>query len=47
MWTVIVIVLVLWFLGLLGNVAGSFIHLLLAVALILFIVDLIDKRRTR
>lgn len=35
---------VLWLLGLIGHIAGGFIHLVLVVALVLFIVDFIGRR---
>ena len=34
LWTIIVILLVLWLLGLVGHVGGSLIHLLLVIAVI-------------
>lgn len=39
MLTVIFIILLLWFLGLIGHVGGGLINLLLIVALIVFIID--------
>jgi predicted membrane protein len=45
LWTILVILLVLWALGLLGSVGGSLIHALLVVALILFIVQMFSGRR--
>jgi hypothetical protein len=43
---VVLIILILWLLGWLAfSVAGSFIHLLLVVALIVLIVELVDRRR--
>jgi hypothetical protein len=45
--TVIGVLLVLWILGLVGNIGGGLIHLLLVVALIVFIYDLVTKRRGR
>lgn len=45
-WTVVLILLVLWALGLVGGYAfGGLIHLLLAVALIVVVVRLIQGRR--
>jgi hypothetical protein len=46
LWTIIAILLVLWLVGLLAEVGGVFIHLLLVVALIVFIFNLISGRRT-
>lgn len=34
LWTIVAILIVLWLLGLLGHVAGGFIHLLLVIAVI-------------
>ena len=39
------ILIVLWILGLVGNVAGGFIHLLLVIAVVVFIWHLISGRR--
>ena len=44
LWTVLLIVLVLWFFGLLTDMAGGLIHLLLVVALIVLIVQLARGR---
>lgn len=45
--TIIAILLVLWFLGLIIHIGGGFIHLLLLIAVIVFIWDhLIKRRRT-
>ncbi len=45
LWTLIVILLVLWALGLISGVGGGLIHLLLVIALIVLIVRLITGRR--
>lgn len=45
LWTIIVILLVLWLLGLLIHVGGSFIHLLLVIAVIVLIINLVQGRR--
>jgi hypothetical protein len=45
LWTILVIVLVLWVLGLVFRVAGSFVHVLLLVALAILIYNLITGRR--
>ena len=44
-WTILVILLVLWLLGFIGNVAGGFIHLLLVVAAVVLVVKLVSGRR--
>ena len=46
LWTIIVILLVLWLLGLIGHVGGSLIHLLLVIALIVAVINLVTGRRT-
>jgi hypothetical protein len=45
LWTIFVIVLVLWLLGLIGSVGGNFIHLLLLVAGVFLVVELLSGRR--
>jgi Family of unknown function (DUF5670) len=44
-WTLLVILLVLWVLGLATNVVGGLIHVLLVVALIVLLYQLITGRR--
>lgn len=46
LYTLLAVVLVLWLLGLVGGVGGSLIHLLLVVALAVFIIQLLSGRRT-
>lgn len=46
LWTILVILLVLWALGLVANIGGGLIHLLLVVALVVFVVNLLTGRRT-
>ena len=45
LWTIMGILLVLWLLGLIGNIGGGLIHLLLVIAVIVFVYNLITKRR--
>jgi hypothetical protein len=45
LWTIFAILLVLWLLGFGFHVAGSLIHLLLVVALIVLVIQLITGRR--
>ncbi len=45
LWTVVVIVVVLWLLGFIFKVAGSFIHVLLILALIVAAYNLFAGRR--
>ncbi|HET8776425.1 MAG TPA: lmo0937 family membrane protein [Candidatus Limnocylindria bacterium] len=46
LWTIIVILLVLWLLGLIGNIGGSLIWLLLVIAAIVLVFQLLSGRRT-
>jgi Family of unknown function (DUF5670) len=46
LWTVFVILLVLWLLGFGFHVAGSLIHILLVIALIVLVINLVSGRRT-
>ena len=47
LWTIFVILLVLWLVGLVSSYTmGGFIHLLLVLAVIVLIVNLITGRRT-
>ena len=46
LWTIFVILLVMWLLGFSFHVAGSLVHLLLVVALVVLVVNLISGRRT-
>ena len=47
LWTILVILLVLWLLGLVsGYTVGGFVHLLLVLALVIFVINLITGRRT-
>jgi hypothetical protein len=45
LWTIIVILVVLWLLGLIVHVGGSLIHLLLVVAVVVLIINLIQGKR--
>jgi len=46
LWTIFVIILVLWILGFSFHIAGSLIHLLLVVALIILVINLVSGRRS-
>jgi hypothetical protein len=45
LWAIFVILLILWLLGFSLHIAGSLIHLLLVVALIILVINLISGRR--
>lgn len=44
-WTIIAVLVVLWLLGFIGNIGGGLIHLLLVIALIVFIYNMITGRK--
>jgi uncharacterized membrane protein YtjA (UPF0391 family) len=46
LWTLIVLLLVFWLLGFAFNVAGGIVHVLLVIAVALFVVNLLSGRRT-
>jgi hypothetical protein len=46
LWTIFVILLILWVLGFSFHIAGGLIHLLLVVALIVLIFNLVSGRRS-
>jgi hypothetical protein len=47
LYTLAVILLVLWLLGVVGTYTiGAFVHVLLVVAIVLFLVGLLSGRRT-
>jgi hypothetical protein len=45
LWTIIVVMLILWLLGFSFSIGGSLIHLLLVVALVMFVINLLNTRR--
>ena len=45
LWTVLLLLLVLWLLGLIMQIGGALVHLLLVVALVLSVVGLLGARR--
>jgi uncharacterized membrane protein YtjA (UPF0391 family) len=46
LWTIFVVLLVLWLLGFSFHVAGGLIHILLVVALIVFVINIVSGRRS-
>jgi hypothetical protein len=47
LWTILVVLLVLWLLGVVTSyTVGGFIHLLLVIALVLLVIQLLTGRRT-
>ena len=45
LWTILVVLVILWLLGLVSNVGGNLIHILLVVAVIVLVFNLISGRR--
>ena len=45
LWTILVIILVLWLLGFIANIGGGLIHLLLVIAAIVLLYQLLTGRR--
>jgi len=47
LWTIFVILLILWLVGLVSSYTlGGFIHLLLVLAVVVLIINLVSGRRT-
>jgi hypothetical protein len=46
LWTILVVLLVLWLIGMVANIGGGLIHLILVVALVIFVINLLTGRRT-
>jgi hypothetical protein len=45
LWTILVILLVLWLIGVRSHVGGGLIHLLLVVAVVVLIINLVAPQR--
>jgi len=43
LWTIMVILLVMWLLGFSFHIAGSLIHLLLVIAVVMLVVNLVRR----
>jgi hypothetical protein len=46
LWTIFIVLLILWLLGFSLHVAGGLIHLLLVVALVVLVINLVSGRRS-
>lgn len=46
LWTIMVVLVILWLLGFSLHIAGGLIHLLLVVALVILVINLLSGRRT-
>ena len=47
LWTIVAVLVVLWVLGLIGNIAGGLVHILLVLAVIIIAYNLLSGRRRR
>jgi hypothetical protein len=45
LWTIVVVLLILWLLGFTMHVAGGIIHVLLVIALVVVVLQLLSGRR--
>jgi hypothetical protein len=45
LWTIVVVLLILWLLGFSLSIGGGLIHLLLVVALVVVVINLLSGRR--
>ena len=45
LWTILVIVLVLWLIGFFGHIGGGLIHILLVIAAIVLLINVLSGRR--
>ncbi len=46
LWTICVVLFILWLLGFSMHVGGGLIHLLLVVGLVMLVINLVSGRRT-
>jgi len=46
LWGIVVLLVVLWLIGLVANIAGFFIHILLVIAIVIILYNLLVGRRT-
>ncbi len=47
LWTIVIVLVILWALGLFGGIGGPLVHILLVAALIVVVVNLLGGRRAR
>jgi hypothetical protein len=47
LWTIVAVLVVLWALGLIGNIAGGLVHILLVLAVIIVAYNLLSGRNRR
>jgi hypothetical protein len=46
LWTILVILLIMWLLGFSLHIGGSLIHVLLVLGLVVLVINLLSGRRT-
>ena len=46
LWAIIVVLVVLWLIGFVGQIGGGFIHILLVAAAIVLVYNIVTGRRT-
>jgi hypothetical protein len=46
LWTILVVLFILWLLGFSFHVGGSLIHILLVIAVVVLVINLVSGRRT-
>ena len=46
LWTILIVILILWLLGFSLHVGGGLIHLLLVVGLVVLVINLLGGRRS-
>jgi len=46
LWTILVVLLIMWLLGFSLHIGGALIHLLLVVGLVILVINLVSGRRT-
>lgn len=45
LWTIVVVLLILWLLGFSMHIAGGLVHILLVIALVVIVINLLTGRR--
>ena len=45
LWTIAVVLVVLWLLGLIGNIGGGLVHILLVIAVLVIAYNFLSGRR--
>jgi hypothetical protein len=45
LWTILVVLLILWLLGFTLHVGGALIHILLVIAVVILVINLVSGRR--